>query len=64
MGVGLVGGSGRVEGEKFHPCRVFPQLKGYWYVVVPTNVTIVNSIIPQLKAAEERITAIVNPEGR
>jgi len=27
-------------------------------------VTIVNSIIPQLKAAEERITAIVNPEGR
>ena len=43
---------------------VFPQLKGYWYVVVPTNVTIVNSIIPQLKAAEERITAIVNPEER
>ena len=64
--VGIVreGGSVRVESEKYHPCRVFPQLKGYWYVVVPTNVTIVNNIIPQLKAAEERITAIVNPEGR
>lgn len=64
IGIVREGGSVRVESEKYHPCRVFPQLKGYWYVVVPTNVTIVNSIIPQLKAAEERITAIVNPEGR
>lgn len=64
FGIVREGGSVRVESEKYHPCRVFPQLKGYWYVVVPTNVTIVNSIIPQLKAAEERITAIVNPEGR
>lgn len=62
IGIVREGGSVRVESEKYHPCRVFPQLKGYWYVVVPTNVTIVNSIIPQLKAAEERITAIVNPE--
>lgn len=64
IGIVREGGSVRVESEKYHPCRVFPQLKGYWYVVVPTNVTIVESIIPQLKAAEERITAIVNPEGR
>lgn len=64
IGIVREGGSVRVESEKYHPCRVFPQLKGYWYVVVPTNVTLVNSIIPQLKAAEERITAIVNPEGR
>lgn len=64
IGIVREGGSVRVESEKYHPCRVFPQLKGYWYVVVPTNVTIVTSIIPQLKAAEERITAIVNPEGR
>lgn len=64
IGIVREGGSVRVESEKYHPCRVFPQLEGYWYVVVPTNVTIVNSIIPQLKAAEERITAIVNPEGR
>lgn len=64
IGIVREGGSVRVESEKYHPCRVFPQLKGYWYVVVPTNVTIVNNIIPQLKAAEERITAIVNPEGR
>ena len=64
IGIVREGGSVRVESEKYHPCRVLPQLKGYWYVVVPTNVTIVESIIPQLKAAEERITAIVNPEGR
>lgn len=64
IGIVREGGSVRVESEKYHPCRVFPQLKGYWYVVVPTNVTLVRSIIPQLKAAEERITAIVNPEGR
>lgn len=64
IGIVREGGSVRVESEKYHPCRVFPQLEGYWYVVVPTNVTLVRSIIPQLKAAEERITAIVNPEGR
>lgn len=64
IGIVREGGSVRVESEKYHPCRVFPQLEGYWYVVVPTNVTLVESIIPQLKAAEERITAIVNPEGR
>ena len=64
IGIVREGGRVRVESEKYHPCRVFPQLKGYWYVVVPTNVTIVTSIIPQLEAAEERITAIVNPEGR
>ena len=29
-----------------------------------TVLALVHSIIPQLKAAEERITAIVNPEGR
>lgn len=64
IGIVREGGSVRVESEKYHPCRVFPQLKGYWYVVVPTNVTIVTSIIPQLKAAEGKDNGNCKPGGK
>ncbi|MBQ7061572.1 MAG: CapA family protein, partial [Clostridia bacterium] len=56
--------SGRVlvANEICHPCRVFPQLQGKYFVVVPTDNTSIPSIKSRLKEAEKRIMDIITSE--
>ena len=56
------GGRVTIEEEKFHPCRVIQQLDGKAFVIVPTSVATIPSIKDRLKAAEKRITTVLNSE--
>ena len=51
-----------VVDENYHTCRVFPKLNEKMWIVVPTDVTLIHSIIGELEAAHERIMGIILSE--
>ena len=55
---GVVG----VVGETLHTCRVFPQVNNKAWVIVPTDVTLLPSLVSTLQAADKRIMAILTSE--
>ncbi|MBQ2192154.1 MAG: CapA family protein, partial [Clostridia bacterium] len=55
-------GSVSVTDETCHTCRVFPNINEKWWVVIPTNVQTIPSIISTLQAADKRIMDIIMSE--